>query len=57
MFRIRRVEKLTPAADWNVTLCWGMSLDLDGCVIFHGRRQKQDNFALFYQEWCEVDEG
>lgn len=51
MFRIKRVETLTPAAGWNVTLCLGM---------FAGFRllcYEEEQCALLYLKRCEVYEG
>lgn len=60
MFRISRVEELTSAAGWNVTMCWGMSLDLGGYVISHSRRQNLRSYTGSGARWmkvCEVTRG
>lgn len=46
MFRIRRVEKLTPAADWNVTLCWGMFAGFGWSCYLSRQETKAGQFCV-----------
>lgn len=57
MFRIKRVETLTPAAGWNVTLCLGMFAGFRLLCYVSQQETKEEQCALLYLKRCEVYEG